>query len=342
LAAEVGLGEGDLWVKRDDLTGLGGGGNKVRKLEWLCGEAVAAGATVLVTTGAAQSNHARLTAAAGARLGLDVVLVLAGEAGAAAGGNLALDGLFGASVVWAGAVDDEGLGERAGRVAAELRAGGAVPALIPFGGSSVTGARGYLECGYELLGRLPETATVVTAVGSGGTMAGLVAALGPERVLGVDCGAVRDPAATVARLASGLTSEAGGTGGTGRTGGTGGTGRTGQPVRPEALRLRRDQIGAGYATLTEPVMAALRLAARTEGLILDPIYTGRALAGLTAAVADGSIRPGRPTVFLHTGGLPGLFGHPTTLARAEAELTERTELAEQTEPSERTERTEQP
>src|SRR5919112_2744154 len=100
LAAALGLQE--LWIKRDDLTGLGGGGNKIRKLQWTCAEALAAGATTLVTTGAPQSNHARLTAAAGARLGLDVVLVLAGAPGATATGNLALDGLFGAAAVWAG------------------------------------------------------------------------------------------------------------------------------------------------------------------------------------------------------------------------------------------------
>lgn len=121
LARAIGLGAGDLWVKRDDLTGLGGGGNKVRKLEWTCGAALADGATALVTTGAPQSNHARLTAAAGARLGLDVVLVLAGAPGSSTSGNLALDGLFGATVVWAGDVDDAGLDSTAEHVAEQLR-----------------------------------------------------------------------------------------------------------------------------------------------------------------------------------------------------------------------------
>jgi D-cysteine desulfhydrase len=95
---------------------------------------------------------------------------------------------------------------------------------------------------------------------------------------------------------------------------------SGTPGAPEALRLRLDQVGDGYSTLTEPVMSALTLAARTEGIVLDPIYTGRAMAGLIAAVEDGDIAPGQRTVFLHTGGLPGLFGHPATLARAEAAL----------------------
>jgi D-cysteine desulfhydrase len=305
LARALGLGPDDLWVKRDDLTGLGGGGNKIRKLEWTCGAALTEGATTLVTTGAPQSNHARLTAAAGARLGLRVVLVLAGKPGSSASGNLALDGLFGATIVWAG--DGEGLESRAQQVVEELRRRGEIPALIPFGGSSPLGARGYLECARELLGQAPDLATVVVALGSGGTMAGLVAGLGSARVLGVHCGAVTDPAQTVSALTSELTSAL-----TSELSGT--------PGAPEALRLRLDQVGDGYSTLTEPVMSALTLAARTEGIVLDPIYTGRAMAGLIAAVEDGDIAPGQRTVFLHTGGLPGLFGHPATLARAEAAL----------------------
>ncbi|MCX5280178.1 D-cysteine desulfhydrase family protein [Streptomyces sp. NBC_00198] len=306
LAAALGLRPDDLWVKRDDLTGLGGGGNKIRKLEWTCGAALADGATVLVTTGAAQSNHARLTAAAGARLGLRVVLVLAGpppESGPSgapantASGNLALDGLLGARVVWEG--DRTRLAARAEQVAEELRAAGEVPALIPFGGSSPLGARGYAECANEIMDQAPDVASVVVALGSGGTMAGLVAGLGDERVLGVHVGAVDEPARTVADLVSLL---------------------CGRPCDPRALRVRHDQVGAGYATLTEPVMNALTLAAHTEGIVLDPIYTGRALAGLAAAVTDGDITPGQRTVFLHTGGLPGFFGHPTAVTRAEAGL----------------------
>ncbi|MFJ1706083.1 D-cysteine desulfhydrase family protein [Kitasatospora sp. NPDC088346] len=296
LARALGLGADDLWVKRDDLTGLGGGGNKVRKLEWLCGAALADGATALVTTGGPQSNHARLTAAAGARLGLDVVLVLAGAPGTSASGNLALDGLLGATIVWAGAAGPSELGSAAEQAAEELRRSGAVPAVIPFGGSSVLGAHGYAECGAELLDQAPDLTTVVTALGSGGTMAGLIDPLGAERVLGIHCGAVPDPAGTVSDLASGL---------------------TGSPCPPQSLRVRLDQVGAGYGALTEPVMAAMTLAARTEGLILDPTYTGRAMAGLIAAVQDGDIRPGERTVLLHSGGLPGLFGHPAALARAQ-------------------------
>jgi L-cysteate sulfo-lyase len=300
LARALGLGENDLWIKRDDLTGLGGGGNKVRKLEWTCGAALADGATVLVTSGAPQSNHARLTAAAAARLGLGVVLVLAGSPGSSGSGNLALDGLFGAAVRWAGDADEQALGAIAEQVAGQLRQRGAVPAVIPFGGSSVLGARGYAECGEELLDQKPDLETVVVAVGSGATMAGLVGALGPRRVLGVHCGAIADPARTVSELASGLSGEA---------------------LAPQSLRLRLDQVGDGYGILTEQTMAALTLVARTEGIVLDPIYTGRAMAGLIAAARDGAIAGGQQTVFLHSGGLPGLFGHAATLAAAESALT---------------------
>jgi L-cysteate sulfo-lyase len=294
LARAIGLQAGDLWIKRDDLTGLGGGGNKARKLEWTAGAALAHGATTLVTSGAAQSNHARLTAAAGARLGLDVVLVLSGGPGDVATGNIALDGLFGARIVWPGEAGDTALEDAVAGVAAQLHAGGRRPEVIPFGGSSVLGARGYVEAGEEILAQLPGLTSAVVAVGSGGTMAGLVLALGAERVLGVHCGAVPDPEQAVAYLVSGLCGD-----------------------RPSPrLRLRLDQVGPGYPALTDQVREAMLTAARTEGIVLDPVYTGRAMAGLIAAVREGDIRPGERTVLLHTGGLPGLFGHPAALAQA--------------------------
>jgi L-cysteate sulfo-lyase len=296
LAAALGLGPEDLWIKRDDLSGLGGGGNKIRKLEWTVGAALAEGADTLVTTGAPQSNHARLTAAAGARLGLEVVLVFPGAPGGSHSGNLALDGLFGARVAWAGDVGPEGLGEAASSVCRRLRAEGAHPALVPFGGSSATGALGYRRCGEELLRQIPDLDTVVVALGSGGTMAGLVASLGAGKVLGVDTGALAEPLPAVAEFASAAGQE---------------------PVAAGDLRARLDMVGSGYGRLTEPVASALSLAARTEGIVLDPVYTGRAMAGLAAAVKDGEVRPGRRSVFLHTGGLPGLFGHQEAVTRAQ-------------------------
>ncbi len=271
LAARIGAAR--LWLKRDDLTGLGGGGNKVRKLQYTCAEAVAAGARVLITSGAAQSNHARLTAAAARRLGMECVLVLKGPAPAAARGNLLLDALAAAEIIWAG---PESLDET---VAAEAaRRDGAY--VIPFGGTSPASVQGYADCGRELLDQVPDLDVVVVALGSGGTMAGLVRALGAERVLGVDTGALPDPAGAVTDLLGGVT----------------------------GLRVERSQVGGGYAELTGPVREALQVAARDEGVFLDPTYTGRAMAALLA----GDFR-GRNVVFLHTGGLPGLFGHPPSV-----------------------------
>jgi L-cysteate sulfo-lyase len=210
--------------------------------------------------------------------------VLSGEPDTARAGNLALEELFGARVVLVGPGED--VDARVAEVAGELRGDGEVPAVLPLGGSTPTGARGYLACAAELAEQLPGLDTAVVAVGSGGTMAGLVAGLGAERVLGVDTGAVPDPAERVTGLATALGATVG------------------------ELRLRRDQVGEGYGALTDAAAAAMTTAARTEGLVLDPVYTGKALAGLAAAVQDGSVQPGRRTVFVHTGGLPGLFGHP--------------------------------
>lgn len=280
LAERIGLDPDDLWFKRDDLTGLGGGGNKVRKLEYTVGAALAEGADTLVTTGAAQSNHSRATAAAAARLGLGCELVLAGEPSGALRGNLVLDALLGARLHWS-----EDPGGYAARLVDRLGAAGRRPYLVPFGGSGPVGARGYLDCAEELARQAPDLAHVVVAVGSGGTMAGLVAGLGAARVLGVETGAVDDAAERVTGMVEALGGSA------------------------DGLRLRGDQVGEGYGVLTDAARTALRDAARHGGVVLDPVYTAKAFAGLVAAVADGSIKSRRRTVFLHSGGLPGLFGH---------------------------------
>jgi L-cysteate sulfo-lyase len=289
LGRHLGFDPEMFWIKRDDLTGLGAGGNKVRKLEYLCGTAVARGAEVLVTSGRAQSNHARLTAAAAARLGLDCLLVLGADPPPRRSGNLALESILGAEIVWAGPVDDAGLDAKVDEVASEVAASGRVVEVIPLGGSNALGAQGYVACGDELEAQVPGLRHVVVALGSGGTMAGLVASLGAERVLGVDVGATSDPAARVRNLLVELAA---------------------QPDRGAVLRIRDDQVGEGYGVLTPAATQAMSDAARLEGVFLDPVYTAKALSGLAAARQDGSIRPNEPTVFMHTGGLPGLFGHP--------------------------------
>lgn len=284
LAVAMGLAAEDLCVKRDDLIGLGGGGNKVRKLQVTMAQAVRDGADTVVTTGAAQSNHARLTAAAGARLGLHVVLVLQGRAPESDRGNVLLDRLLGAEVVWSGDRPAEDLAD-----GVEAEHGRGRVHRIPFGGSSPATAEAYVAAGDELLSQVPDVRHLVVAVGSGGTMAGLVTALGADRVLGVDSGAVPDARRTVHGLVRDM--------------------RPSTHATAASLRIDGTQVGEGYEHLGDATRSALSLAARTEGLVLDPTYSGRAMAGLVAAVASGEIHRGEKVVFLHTGGLPGLFGH---------------------------------
>jgi L-cysteate sulfo-lyase len=293
LAERLGLGPGDLWVKRDDLLTVGAGGNKLRKLEHLCDAAREESATALVACGAAQSNFCRLTAAVGPRVSLKVVLVLRGDSTGSGTGNLSLDALFGAEVRWAAADADaihlEGL---AHDVASELVGRGEHPYVLPFGGSNALAARGYVTAGEEITEEIGAVDHVVVAVGSGATMAGLVAALGAERVLGVDVGAVPNAGLRVTNILEQLEV------------------RMPSAERGAWLRLDRSQIGPGYGAMTDAAREAMFNAGQTEGLILDPVYTAKAFAGLTAAVRSGEIKRGERTVFVHTGGLPGLYGHP--------------------------------
>jgi 1-aminocyclopropane-1-carboxylate deaminase/D-cysteine desulfhydrase-like pyridoxal-dependent ACC family enzyme len=284
LAEALGLHPERLLMKRDDLIGWGGGGNKARKLERSLGRAVARGAGTVVTTGAAQSNHARMTAAAGASLGLEVVLVLEGHAVAELG-NVLLDGLFGARIQWSG---DEDAESRADSVVADLEAAGTRVHRVAFGGSDAHSVQGFVDAGHELTEQVGAVDHVVVALGSGGTMAGLVEALAPEHVLGVHCGAVSAPREVVAGFLA----------------------ERGTGIAADRLRVDEERVGAGYAHLTDDARAALTLVARTTGILLDPTYTARAAAGLVAAARDGSIAPGDRVVLWHTGGVPGLFGHP--------------------------------
>lgn len=288
------LGGPRIFVKRDDQTGLALGGNKARKLEYLCAEALDRGADVLVTGGGHQSNHVRMTAAAANRLGLDAHLVLGGQEPGTFSGNLILDRLLGATIEFCGADDYYGVEEAIGAAATRLEGEGRRPHPLPIGGASVTGALAYVEAARELVDQADATGVAVDRVfvadGSGGTHAGLLAGLGPDvSVVGVDVGTrpdlddyVPDRAAEVA-------------------GAAGTSGRLGSTV------VDHDHFGAGYGSLTAGCVEALRTTARLEGLILDPVYTGKAMAALIGWVRDGRIGADEQVVFWHTGGAPALF-----------------------------------
>jgi D-cysteine desulfhydrase family pyridoxal phosphate-dependent enzyme len=294
LAAAIGLPPGVLWVKRDDCTGLAGGGNKARKLEYLAAEALATGSDTLVTGGGPQSNHVRMTAAAANKLGLGCTVVLGGAApSATASGNVLLDRLLGPEMVWAGDLDYYQLEAAIAAAGDRLVSEGRRPYLIPVGGASTTGAMAYVEAAAEIRDQLGSVrdALVVVADGSGGTHAGLVAGFGDhEAVLGVDVGTRPDLDDRVPVAASALADAAGVTPPRGR------------------LVLDHDEIGPGYGAPTAACREALDLAARTEGLVLDPVYSGKALAALVRRARSPRSGLDRPAiVFLHTGGSPALF-----------------------------------
>lgn len=290
LAGAVGLAPGRLWIKRDDLTGLALGGNKARKLARHVPAALAAGADVLVTGGGVQSNHARMTAAAAAACGMGCVLVLAGRRPERAEGNLVLDELMGAEVRWVPGADHPGLVAAIEATASRLAAGGRRPWVIPPGGADPLGSAAYIDAVDELRAQVGEPALVVCADGTGGTHAGLAAGLGShDRVLGVDVGARPDLSRAVGELAAAAARR------------LGRREPTGAPV------VDRDHTGGGYGVTDAATVAAVRLAATTEGLVLDPTYTGKALAALVDRVAAGQVPVAGPVVFLHTGGAPALF-----------------------------------
>jgi L-cysteate sulfo-lyase len=292
-------GGADVWVKREDLLPLAFGGNKLRNLELLVGAALADGATALVTSGRRWSNHCRLTAAAGAKAGLEVHLVLTGPPRPAGdeGPNQRLDELLGATV-HVTATDERA--ERAAtveRVADEIRARGGRPFVVGVGGTGPIGAAGQVLAGLELADQLAdagiEGTTVVLASATGGTHAGVLTGLAlaappPRDVLGI---AVAAPSAELRPTILGLLDRL--------------APLAGVRVDAERVHLEDDQLGAGYGRRTDAADDATSLLARTEGILVDPIYTAKALAGLIARVRDG--RLSRPVVFWHAGGTPGLF-----------------------------------
>ena len=290
LGAALGLEPGRLWVKRDDLTGLAGGGNKVRKLEHLCADALAQGCDTLVTGGGRQSNHARLTAAAAATLGLRCRLVLGSDPPASATGNLVLDHLLGAELVWAGPLDYYALEAAIEVEAARVAQDGRRPYAIPLGGASTIGQLGYVVAARELRAQLPDTALVVVACGTGGTHAGLVAGWGShDAVLGIDVGTRPDLDETVPRHAAEAAALAS------------------LPAPVGACQIVHRHHAPGYGEPSPAAREALDLAARLEGLILDPVYSGKAMAGLITAAREQRLPSTGVITFVHTGGMPALF-----------------------------------
>ncbi|MGD1995186.1 MAG: D-cysteine desulfhydrase family protein [Anaerolineae bacterium] len=297
------LGGPQLWVKRDDQTGLATGGNKTRKLEFLVAEALEREADTLITCGAAQSNHARQTAAAAAKFGLDCALVLRGKQPPQSQGNLLLDLLLGAQVVWAG---EEPLVAYMAEVANRLRAEGRHPYIVPYGGSNPIGASGYVHGMEELLTQCTERDLlfdhIVLASSSGGTQAGLVVgarALGYDgRILGVsvdlEAEALRR---TLADLAAATADHLG----------------LNENFAPADFAVEDGYLGGGYGVIGDLERGAIRTVARTEGLLLDPVYTGRAFGGLLDLIQSGGFRSMERVLFWHTGGTPGLFARAETL-----------------------------
>ncbi len=295
-----------LWVKRDDLTGLGGGGNKARKLEFLCGAAVAAGAGALLTVGAAQSNHCRMTAAAGAKLDLPVHLVLAGGNTGEAMGNQLLSTMFGAHLHFTGhgEADWEALEAARADVTDQLEREGLAPYAIPIGGSTPVGAAGYAHAFVELLDQCRSAAIDPTAIvftsSSGGTHAGLLAGRAAVQAKGESV-----PAVIAVGVAKGV--------------------NIGQPdivglgnatlelldnparIDPADVEVDTRWIGADYAIPSSAGDAAVTWAARSGGWLVDRTYSGKGLSGLLGMAAEGRFGAADDVVFINTGGWPALF-----------------------------------
>jgi 1-aminocyclopropane-1-carboxylate deaminase/D-cysteine desulfhydrase-like pyridoxal-dependent ACC family enzyme len=293
-------GRAAVWIKREDLLPLAFGGNKLRNLEFLVGAALAEGADTLVTSGRRWSNHARLTAAAGARAGLEVHLILTGPALDPPGPNQRLDELLGAVVHVTDGPEREEREALVEAVTGRLRDAGRRPYVVGVGGSGALGAAGQVLAALEALEQAAAFGmafdSIVVPSATGGTQAGLLAGLrlgGSEAT--VEGVAVAHPAATL-RPAIEATLAALGT-------------RLGRVLDPAEVRLDDAERGPGYGRPTAAAEEATRLLARTEGLLVDPIYTAKALAALVRRVRAGEL-DGRTVLFWHAGGTPGLFEPP--------------------------------
>lgn len=289
-----------LYMKRDDTFGIGGGGNKIRKLEFIVGQALRDGITALVTTGGPQSNHARLTAAVAARCGMKAYLRLRGEAPGALGGNLVLDRVFGADVAFVGMKPYDVVHSEMAEFAKKLARAGEVPLVVPLGGATPAGTLGYALAFEEILAQcvtghmVPDV--VALASGTGSTQAGLLVGarlLSPgTQVLGVSVSRsrhqltqeIRDLALETALLVG-----------------------HDLALGPDDVWVEDGYVGPGYSQPSTDGQQALLRVARTEGILLDTTYTGKAMAGLVDQIQRGAIRRGSVVVFVHTGGIPEIF-----------------------------------
>jgi L-cysteate sulfo-lyase len=303
------LGGPEIWVKRDDCTGLATGGNKTRKLEFSMGEALAQEADTIITVGAVQSNHVRQAAAAAARLGMRCEVLLEHRVGKPSGiylhsGNVLLDRIFGANLreYPKGTDFDSVMAE----LAAEVQAEGGTAYIIPGGASNPVGALGYVGCAEELLQQCDEQDVafdhVVLASGSAGTHAGLAAGLRASGsgmpILGIGVNVPRDEQETKVYDLAAATADY--------------IGRAGCVARDDIV-ADCNYVGPGYGEPTAGMNEAVLMLARLEGLLFDPVYSGKALAGMIDYIRTGRFEPGQKIVFLHTGGVAGLFAYADTL-----------------------------
>jgi len=288
------LGGPELLIKRDDQTGLAFGGNKTRKLEYLMASAVEDGADTLLSTGAAQSNHCRQTAAAAARCGLACTLVLVGPEPGKASANLFLDKILGAKIIW---TEKSNRDETLQQAFDGARADGRKPYLIPYGGSNKVGAYGYSQAYKELQDQMKNEMPdwIVFASSSGGTQAGLVVGAGLDshsKIFGISVDESEDQLKNnVISIVQDLADHMG----------------QGMELSENNILVNAEYTGEGYGIMNEKDLEAIHLFAANEGILLDPVYSGRAGAGLIDLVRNGFFKKEERVLFWHTGGTPGLF-----------------------------------
>ena len=300
------LGGPRIFLKRDDLDGLGGGGNKLRKLEYALADAKNEGSTVVITTGAVQTNHGRLTLASANKLGLKTVLVLSGEKPEVFTGNILLDKLMGASKIHFVKNEEGGedaLEEKVEEVIEGLKRKGEKPYYIPVGCAPLHGALGYSNAVLEIVNQLNdrnESADyVVTANGSSSTQTGLVLGSWLYTAKELDIIGIsvshhdKERTDQIAEQANSAADHLG----------------LETSFKSDEINVLKDYVGENYAVPTEAMKEAVELVARKEGIILDPVYTGKAMAGLIDLVEKKRFEKNDIVVFLHTGGIPGLFAN---------------------------------